>query len=148
MGSFGVTLKKREGQENVHLTVLPEKLRAGNIVKQGFPFYSGSVTYALSEKIEGKTKVILEDMPVALAVLHGDTDEVVAFAPYEAQVSGLSSIEMIFNRRNTFGPLHLPLSYRENYGPETFLTEKELWKNEMQLYPQGLPQNITFLREK
>ena len=148
LGNFGVALKKREGQETVHLDVLPEKLRAGNITDQGFPFYSGTITYELFQKMEGKIQVILEEMPAAFAILHGDTDEIVAFAPYEAQVRDLSSIEMIFNRRNTFGPLHLPLSYRGNYGPETFLTEKELWKNEMQLYPQGLPQNITFLREK
>ena len=112
------------------------------------PFYSGAIIYELQEKIEDTVQIRMEEMPAAVAVLHGDTDEIVAFVPYQAKISGLSSIEMIFNRRNTFGPLHLPLSYKENYGPETFLTEKELWKDEMQLYPQGLPLNITFQREK
>ena len=87
-------------------------------------------------------------MPAALAVLHGDTDQITAFVPYKARISGLSSIEVIFNRRNTFGPLHLPMTYQGTYGPETFLSEDELWKEEMQLYSQGLSQNITFHREK
>lgn len=148
LGSFGVSLVKEDKQERVHLTELPKKLKAGDIRTQGMPFYSGTVIYELQEKIEGVIQVRMEEMPAAAAVLHGDTDEIVAFIPYQARISGLSSIEMIFNRRNTFGPLHLPLTYKENYGPETFLTEKELWKDEMQLYPQGLPLNITFQTEK
>ncbi len=148
LGTFGVSLVKEGRQETVHLTELPEKIKAGDIRTQGMPFYSGAIIYELQEKIEDTVQIRMDEMPAAVAVLHGDTDEIVAFVPYQAKISGLSSIEMIFNRRNTFGPLHLPLSYKENYGSETFLTEKELWKDEMQLYPQGLPLNITFQREK
>lgn len=148
LGDFGVTLKKERNPDDVHLTNLPQMLMAGDIVKQGLPFYSGAITYELARKIEGEIEVVFEDMPAALAVLHGDTDQITAFVPYKARISGLSSIEVIFNRRNTFGPLHLPVTYQGTYGPETFLTEDELWKEEMQLYSQGLSQNITFHREK
>lgn len=148
LGDFGVTLKKERNPDDVHLTNLPQMLMAGDIVKQGLPFYSGAITYELARKIEGEIEVVFEDMPAALAVLHGDTDQITAFVPYKARISGLSSIEVIFNRRNTFGPLHLPMTYQGTYGPETFLSEDELWKEEMQLYSQGLSQNITFHREK
>ncbi len=148
LGDFGVTLKPERNPDDVHLTNLPQMLMAGDIVKQGLPFYSGTITYELVRKIEGEIEVRFEDMPAALAVLHGDTDQITAFVPYEARISGLSSIEVIFNRRNTFGPLHLPVSYRGTYGPETFLTEDAQWTEEMQLYSQGLSQNITFHREK
>ena len=148
LGNFGVTLKKQRKWDEVHLTELPQMLTSGNIINQGFPFYSGAITYELSPKMEGEIEISFEDMPAALAILHGDSDQIAAFVPYKAKVSGLSSIEVIFNRRNTFGPLHLPVSYRGTYGPETFLTKNELWKEDMQLYSQGLSQNITFHREK
>lgn len=148
LGNFGVVLEEEEKGEAVHLTALPQLLETGSIVRQGFPFYSGKITYELAERIEGTVLVRFDNMPAALAILHGDTDEMVVFNPYEAKINGLSSIEMIFNRRNTFGPLHLPLSFKGNYGPETFLTEDELWEDKLQFYPQGLPMNITFHREK
>lgn len=75
----------------------------GNIVPQGLPFYSGSITYELDQPVEGKVSVTLDEMTAAVCMLHGDTDEIIAFAPYEAAVTGLKSIEMVFNRRNTFG---------------------------------------------
>ena len=52
-------------------------------------------------------------------------------------------IEMVFNRRNTFGPLHVPVSYRGSYGPDTFLKTGDLWEDEVQLYSQGLPEKVT-----
>ena len=130
-------------EEKVHLISLPDKLHAGNIVPQGLPFYSGSITYELDQPVEGKVSVTLDEMTAAVCMLHGDTDEIIAFAPYEAAVTGLKSIEMVFNRRNTFGPLHVPVSYRGSYGPDTFLKTGDLWEDEVQLYSQGLPEKVT-----
>lgn len=93
--------------------------------------------------MEGKVSVTLDEMTAAVCMLHGDTDEIIAFAPYEAAVTGLKSIEMVFNRRNTFGPLHVPVSYRGSYGPDTFLKTGDLWEDEVQLYSQGLPEKVT-----
>lgn len=141
LGDFGVKLMDGENHE-ITLTKLPKCLKAGNIVEQNLPFYSGAITYELDEEIQGEVSVSFEEMPAALAVLHGETDEAVAFAPYEASIKGLKSIEMVFNRRNTFGPLHLPLAYKGSIGPDHFLTNGIHWCDEMQLYAQGLPEKI------
>ncbi len=143
LGDFGVKLSGKGVEEKVHLISLPDKLHAGNIVPQGLPFYSGSITYELDQPVEGKVSVTLDEMTAAVCMLHGDTDEIIAFAPYEAAVTGLKSIEMVFNRRNTFGPLHVPVSYRGSYGPDTFLKIGDLWEDEVQLYSQGLPEKVT-----
>ena len=130
--------------QEIWLTTLPERLRAGDVVPQGLPFYSGSITYHLDETMRGEHTVRFPQMTAALAVVHGKSDETVVFLPYEAKVSGIESIEMVFHRRNTFGPFHVPLAYRGSYGPETFLTEGEEWAEELQLYPQGLPEDMVF----
>lgn len=141
LGNFGVELCG-EGLQEIVLVELPKSLKAGDIVEQKLPFYSGSIIYELEKEIEEEVTVSFEKMPAALAVLHGESDEVIAFAPYEATVKGLKSIEMVFHRRNTFGPLHLPKTYQGSIGPDHFLTKGEHWCEEMQLYAQGLPEKI------
>ena len=89
LGDFGVKLSGKGVEEKVHLISLPDKLHAGNIVPQGLPFYSGSITYELDQPVEGKVSVTLDEMTAAVCMLHGDTDEIIAFAPYEAAVTGL-----------------------------------------------------------
>ena len=39
--------------------------------------------------------------------------------------------------------LHVPVSYRGSYGPDTFLKTGDLWEDEVQLYSQGLPEKVT-----
>ena len=153
LGDFGVALK-----DGIHLIKLPQKLSGESITTQGLPFYTGSILYEteelLSEQASGGEeqtyRIRLSDLPAALAILHGrdEAREVVAFAPYEAKMKNLCGIEMIFNRRNVFGPLHLPVDYQGTYGPETFLTQGEEWREEMQLFSQGLPASVTFLRDR
>ena len=142
---------KEERAERIYLTGMPEKLTGASITKQGFPFYSGSMTYLLDDetrgKLSGETEVEYSNMPAALSVLHGAGDARIFCAPYRVKIRDLCSIEMIFTRRNTFGPLHLPVKYRGNYGPETFLTKGEEWKENLQLIEQGLPEVITLHRE-
>ncbi len=135
----------------VYLTRMPESLTAGSITEQGFPFYSGSITYLLNEetkrKLQGNLEAEFSDLPAALAILHGAGDERILYPPYRAKIRDLCSIEMIFTRRNTFGPLHLPVDYRGNYGPDTFLTTGKEWRESLQLWSQGLPEVITLRKE-
>ncbi len=141
----------KERAERIYLIGMPEKLTGASITKQGFPFYSGSMTYLLDDETRGKlseeTEVEFSNMPAALSVLHGAGNARIFCAPYRAKIRDMRSIEMIFTRRNTFGPLHLPVEYRGNYGPETFLTQGEEWKENLQLIEQGLPEVITLHRE-
>jgi hypothetical protein len=91
--------------------------------------------------------VSFRELGACVVILHGTTDVEIAFHPYEGTVEDLEAIELVFNRRNSFGPLHLPVSYKGTYGPETFITKEHLWRNKYQLYPQGLSENIVFQKE-
>lgn len=143
-GSFGVFLE--EGKE-IHIGMMPERLKAGNIVPQGLPFYSGRIIYQMQNVPKGRMKVSLEELGASIVILHGKNDVKIAFHPYEGIVDDLEAIELVFNRRNSFGPLHLPVSYKGTYGPETFVTKGQLWRNRYQLFPQGLTENIVFQME-
>lgn len=144
LGDFGVCLRKEESDERQQACICgrPRKLRAGDIAAQGFPFYSGRMTYYLKEPVKGSATVSMKEPGAALAVLHGEEDVIVAFPPFTADVTGMKSIELLYNRRNTFGPLHIPREYDGTYGPEEYGTEGQLWREDYQLYRQGLPEQI------
>lgn len=138
LGNFGVELT---GEIPV-LTALPEQLSIGDITKQGLPFYSGSVIYELGKAAAAEDEVLVElnEFGGSLVKVIGDTDEIVAFAPYSAMVKNLKALEVVTNRRNTFGPFHLKDKYADGYSPRSFVTEGEDWTEEYVLYEQGLLQ--------
>ncbi len=124
------------------LAKLPEKLVIGDITNQGLPFYSGSVIYELDESAEGqkgrRVSVKAHGFGGALVKIHGKSDEIIAFPPYQADVTDLRSIEVVLTRRNTFGPLHQCPKEAPAYGPGNFMTVGEGWSDAYMLYPQGL----------
>lgn len=117
LGDFGVELPKR-------IVALPEKLKRGDISPQGMPYYTGGIEY--------RTGIASGNYTLSFGELHGavmkvrgrEREKTVAFAPYETQVCLKEELilELIFARRNTFGPLHQP--YPQGcYGPDSFLTQ-------------------------
>lgn len=133
LGNFGVSVKG----EHVCIGTLPEKLRVGDIVGQGLPFYSGGIIYQLPKKIF-RAKVRLGSFGGAAVILRGREEVCLAFSPYTAEVRDLCEIEVLLGRRNTFGPLH-QLPERVNfYGPDNFVTDGEAWSDGYVLLKQGL----------
>lgn len=134
LGMFGVyqdgTTKKWT------LSHLPERLKPGDITYQGLPFYSGKVSYHLEKKGIWRIK----DVPYAGACVKilGDTEEVLYTPPYDVILKNPQWMEIILTRRNTFGPLHRVPIKAYAYGPETFLTEGDEWKDSPVLIEQGL----------
>ncbi len=141
LGNFGVEIPV--GNRAV-LTTLPDRLAIGDITGQGLPFYSGSIIYELEDMQEpgqnadSRISVKAEGYGGALVKIHGDTQNTIAFPPYQADVRNLRSIEVVLTRRNTFGPLHQCPKEAPSYGPGNFMTTGREWSDAYMLYPQGL----------
>lgn len=135
LGDFGVKLDGAAAS----LTTPPETLKIGDISGQGLPFYSGTLTYKLDDCMEGKTlRITADKFEGALVKLIGKDDAVIAWPPYQAEVTDLTGIQVVLTRRNTFGPLHALPARADAYGPGNFLTEGKAWTEEYVLLPQGL----------
>ncbi|WP_119319913.1 hypothetical protein [Capsulimonas corticalis] len=142
LGDFGV----RQQDSHVLLTRRPKRLHVGDITEQGFPFYGGSLTYAvpLPPLAEGR-RVFVETSGFEAACIKvrraGGADAMIAFPPYRAEATGTGDrleLEVVLTRRNTFGPLHqLPLRSHA-YGPGNFTTGGAHFTNDYMLYPAGL----------
>ena len=146
LGEFGVRL---DGPRKT-LTPLPETLSVGDLVPQGLPFYTGTVTYRLPTPARagaGQSVFLLAPKfeAACLRVKAGeDSEAVIGWQPYEADLTragldrGALRLDAVLTRRNAFGPLHLVPLRASAYGPGHFVTEGKSWSPSYQLYPSGL----------
>lgn len=153
LGDFGVRLNQEGNMP--YLTSLPETVRIGDLSQQGFPFYSGAITYRMPEGWGAnggdgpwEVTVHVEGFCGALVKLLGDIDERIAFPPYTGTVKNLRGMELVLTRRNTFGPLHQVPAVVQSYGPDNFLTEGTEWSERYMLLPQGLMKRPTGKRKR
>ncbi|MDD7985267.1 glycosyl hydrolase [Lentisphaera marina] len=133
LGQFAVELTgiKR------HIKPMPDKVKIGDLCKQGFPFYSGSFIYKIAVP-EGSQKLRLPQIGGACAKLD---DQVLGWDPFEAKLSGkeeLVDLKIVLTRRNTFGPLHDSVPGRYWIGPQHFTTEGDEWSDECVFVESGL----------
>lgn len=127
LGQFGVWLR----QARPVLGQLPKKLRLGNVVSQGFPFYSGKITYQFQSF--GKFRLRLPKVGGTCAVAQGN----IIPWPWETPIletDGQLEIQVVLNRRNTFGPLHQFPVKQPFVAPDCFVCHKR----DYALYPMGL----------
>ena len=134
LGDFGVRLE--EGSLPV-IIGLPDKVSTGDISNQGFPFYSGKITYRFPE-VQGISHVRMADFRGACAILRGKQEVILGFEPFEGCVEDLWGIQIVFGRRNTFGPLHQFPREQPYVEPASFLTEGNNWSGKYVLYEQGM----------
>lgn len=138
LGEFGVQL---DGLKRT-LVSMAETLEVGDLCEQGFPFYSGAVTYKIPLS-ESARKIRLPKIGGACAKVNG---RVLGWAPFEAQVSGESvGVEIVLTRRNTFGPLHDSVQDRYSVGPQHFVTEGDEWSDACVFVPAGLLKPIEII---
>ena len=126
------------------------QLKKGNWIKQGFPFYSGSVIYHTDFNIPSVPKKAVLRLPdfkgVCFKVKVNMQDCGTAlWPPYELDVtpaltSGKNSvlIELFSSRRNSFGPLHQTEPENIGTGPGEFVTTGKRWTQRYNLKPYGL----------
>ena len=98
---------------------------------QGLPFYGGAVSFRTGIT-QGRVRVCAKELHGAsLHVKGGEREEIIAFAPYEAEtpLRGELVLTVFFTRRNTFGPHHLLPQPQVSYGPFSWMSEGE-WRTE------------------
>ncbi|MBQ8793874.1 MAG: hypothetical protein IJZ63_03920, partial [Clostridia bacterium] len=126
---------------NFYITKAPDTLNSGDIVKQGYPFFAGSMNFKKKIALtadECKNRSIkfsrLGSTVIKVKVNGKDTDKIM-WQPYEVDVSkllheGENDIEITItgSLRNLLGPFHL--SDGENYWvcPNSFFHESPIWR--------------------
>ncbi len=149
LGIFGVRVKGHA----VAITPAPTRLRLGDWVKQGLPFYAGSVIYGQTirprlQKGERLFVQVPDYRGVAVRVLlNGEPAGIIAWEPHELELtrllrrgSNVLEIEVLGHRRNSHGPLHGATKWPRWTGPEEFLYREGRWVEGYQLVPCGLMQ--------
>ena len=147
LGSFGVNLR----ENSVVMTEMPRSLAIGDWVKQGLPFYAGSVSYHTKLRLKmRKGERLFVRVPDYLGcavrvLVNGQPAGVIAWEPNEVEITEFAgegvvsiAIEVIGHRRNSHGPLHLTDRNPPWVGPRQFLTKGKLWSDDYVLKPCGL----------
>ena len=146
-GEFGVKWRRRRPV----VTDLPNSLKLGDWTEQGFPCYSGSITYraTFAEDI-GEGERLFVEVPSWEGTLikirvNGSPATPLAWPPYEADVTEYLQpgenhleVEVVSSRRNLLGPLHYTVKYPDWTGPDRFKTTGELWTDDYVKVPYGL----------
>ncbi len=154
VGEFGV---KKLSDTEYTLTDEPKTLKNGDWVKQGYPFYAGTMRYKATFNLEENPKDgerILIRLPEAKGTLfqvkvNRKGPVPIVWRPLEADVTDYVqkgknelTVDVISSLRNTFGPLHnklatpyFPLHYL--VGPFSF-TDEHNWTDAYIHVPYGL----------
>ena len=133
-GDFGV---KPLG-EYAAITDKPKSLKLGDIGVQGYPFYTGRITYKLPVK-KGEYEITAE-YGGATAGVGGDCSDM-AFPPYTARFvsdGGYIPFDITLSRKNLFGPLHRDVADPPSTVPVHFRLKGEHRREEFITLEQGL----------
>ncbi|OGV38400.1 MAG: hypothetical protein A2020_15190 [Lentisphaerae bacterium GWF2_45_14] len=154
LGDFSVKISGNKPTVNTPV----RELKTGDWTKQGFPFYSGNMTYITTVKLtkSAKEKVFVK-IPsyrgVAVAVyVNGEKAGITAWAPGEVDISSVVQIgsneiriEIMGHRRNSHGPLHYSEKWPMWTGPAQYISEGKGWSDKYNLVPCGLMENPLLL---
>ena len=147
LGSFGVRVRETE----TSLVAFPGTLRIGDWTRQGLPFYSGSVGYHTTVRLErNRGERVVVQVPEyrgagVRVVVDGRQAGIIGWEPNEVDITdsvkaGTADlcIEILGHRRNSHGPLHLSRKWPAWTGPTQFVTTGADWVDRYQLVPCGL----------
>lgn len=147
LGEFGV----RVSGTDLTLTDRPVSLKTGDWVRQGLPFYSGSVSYLTTvSTMPQKGQRLVLRVPayegVAVRVLvDGVPAGTVGWEPNEVDITdavtrekSTVAIEVIGHRRNSHGPHHQKTKNPGWTGPGNYVTRDWDWMDGYHLVPVGL----------
>jgi hypothetical protein len=149
LGQFGVAVGTNGGN---HIVTLPKQLAIGDICSQGLPFYGGKIVYEvpLPGDLPTDREVVLQLPEFFAAVVNvwseGCERRMIGWQPFETRITEDAaknkslSLELVLNRRNTFGPLHQVPKRSAGYGPPNWITGGAGWSDDYQFYPSGLLQ--------
>lgn len=136
LGDFGVYLRdpaRETAVDNYTVDILPETLRPGELKGQGLDFYTGSVYYTIPNT-PAVTGVRVDDPVCTCVALHaGEQTVVKAWGDYAFDTTAFAGVpelelELIFGRKNLFGPLHAEV--REIAEPQYFDYGNVKWQED------------------
>ena len=140
LGNFGVLV---EGCRK-RIIPRPERLFWGDYTRQGFPFYTGNMTYYVSlPQDEGIVQVPYYSGAAVKASVNGGDERMMAFLPFSGRFHGEKedntlALTCLGNRYNGFGQLHLIGDDVVWLGPDSWRTEGDSWTDVYQLRPMGI----------
>ena len=143
LGDFGV----RQTGETAVITALPEKIRFGDLTKQGFPFYGGTVKYSFPATATGGSLTVHAPFyRGALIKVFCDGKEAghIIDPPYTLTIKDLSdgehtiTLELFIHRYNTFGPVHLVNEKESWHGPGAWRSDGDNWSYQYVLRRTGV----------
>ncbi len=115
---------------------------SGDLVRQGFPFFSGQITLRNTfrlkrEECEGRCLRFAKRGAVALSIrVNGKPAGKLFWRPYEVDLSGLlregeNTIEITLTSslRNLLGPHHLKSGESYSVSPGSFYRRSKIWRN-------------------
>lgn len=125
------------------VTDMPGEVECGDITTQGFPFFTGSMTFEkevtfTKDELNGKTLEFDRMGAVITKVrINGTELDPIVWAPYSISLDGLLcegtntiQIELISNFRNLLGPLHL--------GTEAYDVTPSSFQHNSKIFGNGL----------
>lgn len=147
LGDFGVCLQGA----HAFLYAKPEQLYWGDYTRQGFPFYTGNMTYIVKPDKEqtGKAETNILQVPyysgaAVKASLNGEEEQMLAFLPNQCELNNwkeednILQITCLGNRYNGFGQLHLIGDDMFWLGQDSWRSEGTSWTDTYQVKPMGI----------
>ena len=122
LGSFGVKMCGTKGR----LTALPEKIAFRDLCDQGFPFYSGAITYHTTFDSNGEPAEIYARYASALLTVRvNGAEQDVLFSPYTALLPtrvGANQLDIVAYapRENAFGAVHIRRKFKRSDSPSWY----------------------------
>lgn len=147
LGEFGVNRKGRYA----YLTQKPEMLFWGDYTRQGFPFYTGNMTYLVNlpdhlsrTGIDPVLQVPYYSGAAVKVSINQSEEQMLALLPYKCKLTNLSGqndllqITCLGNRYNGFGQLHLIGDDMYWLGADSWRSEGTSWTDGYQTKPMGV----------
>ena len=143
LGYFGV---KVVGTEST-IIALPGKIGFGEILSQGFPFYSGAITYKIPVNVQNSgIEVEVSDYRGGLIAVEVDCEKKgrIIYPPYILNIENLTNgeheigVKLYIHRYNSFGPIHLVNEKESWHGPNAWRTTGRNWSYEYVLRKTGI----------
>lgn len=143
LGDFGVAVHGRHAS----IIAKPQTVCFGDLTRQGFPFYGGSITYnCKAEAKNGKLTLRASWYRGALidVAVDGKLCGNIVYPPYTLTVPDLADgmhdvqFTLYIHRYNTFGPLHLSDEEEKWHGPGAWRSEGVKWSYEYNVRRTGI----------
>ena len=142
LGNFGVQVLG----EYRCLTVCQRQLGFDDVTKQGLAHYGGNITYHIPFATKGGTVSVTVPhfAGTAVKVSLDDQNGYIAYPPYRLELGTVAAgnhilrLQLLGNRHNCFGAVHLADPKYRWLGPDSWRTSGSLWTESYRLKPLGI----------